>query len=222
MGAGVPLRHRRARAGTDPVRQRPPMADQPPGHTASQTVGPFLHIALADPAARLAVAEATPARSSCAAGSPTATVTRSPTDSSRRGRSTAASPAAPPMPTAAGTIRTTKPPPAPTRDGTPQAPHLVMSVFARGLLDRVVTRAVLRRRGGRQRHRPDAGGRRRGPTPPARRRRRRRAAATASTSASRATMSPSSSPSEPEPFDFLVSRGPVAEATSATRRGWRR
>ncbi len=37
-------------------------------------------------------------------------------------------------------IHTTKPPPAPTRDGTPQAPHLVMSVFARGLLDRVVTR----------------------------------------------------------------------------------
>ena len=27
-----------------------------------------------------------------------------------------------------------------TRDGTPQAPHLVISVFARGLLDRVVTR----------------------------------------------------------------------------------
>ncbi len=38
------------------------------------------------------------------------------------------------------TVRTVKPPPVATRDGTPQAPHLVISVFARGLLDRVVTR----------------------------------------------------------------------------------
>ncbi len=37
-------------------------------------------------------------------------------------------------------VRTVKPPSVPTRDGTPQAPHLVVSVFARGLLDRVVTR----------------------------------------------------------------------------------
>ena len=37
-------------------------------------------------------------------------------------------------------VRTVKPPPVATRDGTPQAPHLVVSVFARGLLDRVVTR----------------------------------------------------------------------------------
>jgi protocatechuate 3,4-dioxygenase alpha subunit len=38
------------------------------------------------------------------------------------------------------TIRTVKPPAVATRDGTPQSPHLVVSVFARGLLDRVVTR----------------------------------------------------------------------------------
>ena len=37
-------------------------------------------------------------------------------------------------------IRTRKPPAGPTVDGTPQAPHLSVSVFARGLLDRVVTR----------------------------------------------------------------------------------
>ncbi|MGZ4598138.1 MAG: protocatechuate 3,4-dioxygenase subunit alpha, partial [Actinomycetes bacterium] len=30
--------------------------------------------------------------------------------------------------------------PVPTRDGTLQAPHVDLSVFARGLLDRVVTR----------------------------------------------------------------------------------
>jgi protocatechuate 3,4-dioxygenase alpha subunit len=37
-------------------------------------------------------------------------------------------------------IQTRRPGPAPGPDGRPQAPHLAMSVFARGLLDRVVTR----------------------------------------------------------------------------------
>ncbi|MGZ4594401.1 MAG: protocatechuate 3,4-dioxygenase subunit alpha [Actinomycetes bacterium] len=37
-------------------------------------------------------------------------------------------------------VRTVKPGPVPTRDGTLQAPHVDLSVFARGLLDRVVTR----------------------------------------------------------------------------------
>jgi protocatechuate 3,4-dioxygenase, alpha subunit len=37
-------------------------------------------------------------------------------------------------------IHTVKPGPVPGPDGTPQAPHLAMSVFARGLLNRVVTR----------------------------------------------------------------------------------
>lgn len=37
-------------------------------------------------------------------------------------------------------IRTLKPGPVPTRDGVPQAPHITVSVFARGLLNRVVTR----------------------------------------------------------------------------------
>ena len=35
---------------------------------------------------------------------------------------------------------TRKPPAERTVDGTPQAPHLSVTVFARGLLDRVVTR----------------------------------------------------------------------------------
>lgn len=116
------------------------MADLPPGHTASQTVGPFLHIALADPDARFAVSEGTDGaivvrgRLSDGNGDPIpdglietwqidGRFTRSATDSD-----------------GAWEIRTTKPPPAPTRDGTTQAPHLVLSVFARGLLDRVVTR----------------------------------------------------------------------------------
>lgn len=37
-------------------------------------------------------------------------------------------------------IRTARPDPVPGPDGAPQAPHLDLSVFARGLLDRVVTR----------------------------------------------------------------------------------
>jgi protocatechuate 3,4-dioxygenase alpha subunit len=37
-------------------------------------------------------------------------------------------------------IRTVKPGPVPGADARPQAPHLAMSVFARGLLDRLVTR----------------------------------------------------------------------------------
>jgi protocatechuate 3,4-dioxygenase, alpha subunit len=37
-------------------------------------------------------------------------------------------------------IRTLKPGPVPGYDGTPQAPHIDVSVFARGLLHRVVTR----------------------------------------------------------------------------------
>jgi protocatechuate 3,4-dioxygenase, alpha subunit len=37
-------------------------------------------------------------------------------------------------------IHTVKPGPVPGPDGTTQAPHLAMSVFARGLLNRVVTR----------------------------------------------------------------------------------
>jgi protocatechuate 3,4-dioxygenase, alpha subunit len=37
-------------------------------------------------------------------------------------------------------VRTRRPGPVPGPDGRPQAPHLAVSVFARGLLDRVVTR----------------------------------------------------------------------------------
>jgi protocatechuate 3,4-dioxygenase alpha subunit len=40
-------------------------------------------------------------------------------------------------------VRVRRPVAVPTLDGTPQAPHLAVAVFARGLLDRVVTRAYL-------------------------------------------------------------------------------
>lgn len=40
-------------------------------------------------------------------------------------------------------IHTVRPGPVPAQDGRPQAPHLDLSVFARGLLDRVVTRVYL-------------------------------------------------------------------------------
>jgi protocatechuate 3,4-dioxygenase, alpha subunit len=116
------------------------MADLPLGLTASQTVGPFLHIALADPDDQFAVADGTDGaivvggRLTDGNGDPVpdgfvetwqidGCWTRGATNADGRWE-----------------IRTVKPPAVPTRDGTPQAPHLVASVFSRGLLDRVVTR----------------------------------------------------------------------------------
>ncbi len=54
-------------------------------------------------------------------------------------------------------IVTLRPGPLPCPDGQTEAPHLDVSVFCRGLLDRVVTRIYLARRGGRERRRPGAG-----------------------------------------------------------------
>ena len=113
---------------------------EPLGLTPAQTVGPFLHIALADTAAAVAVPDGTPGVFEVAGrvldgeGTPLGDALvetwqidghfgRCSTDVDGR-----------------WTVRTVKPPPVATRDGTPQAPHLVISVFARGLLDRVVTR----------------------------------------------------------------------------------
>jgi protocatechuate 3,4-dioxygenase alpha subunit len=116
------------------------MAEIPAGLTPSQTVGPFLHLALADPAARFAAPAGTAGEivvhgvvlDGDGAPVPDAVVemwqvderfARCPTDDDGHWE-----------------IHTVKPPTAPTRDGTAQAPHLAVSVFARGLLDRVVTR----------------------------------------------------------------------------------
>lgn len=108
--------------------------------TPSQTVGPFLHLALADPAARYAVAADVPGAITITGtvvdgngdAVPDAVIETWQVD----GRFTRC----PTGPDGKWDVRTVKPPAVPTRDGTPQAPHLVVSVFARGLLDRVVTR----------------------------------------------------------------------------------
>jgi protocatechuate 3,4-dioxygenase alpha subunit len=110
------------------------------GLTPSQTVGPFLHLALADAALRDGVppgtAGAITIRGTVVDGArapvPDAVVetwqvggpfTRSATDAA-----------------GAWSATTVRPSPVSTIDGTSQAPHLAVSVFARGLLDRVVTR----------------------------------------------------------------------------------
>jgi protocatechuate 3,4-dioxygenase alpha subunit len=108
--------------------------------TPSQTVGPFLHLALADPGLCFGVAPDSEGAIHVhgtvtdGAGTPVpdavvetwqadGVFTRCPTDGD-------------------GTfeIVTRKPPAELTVDGTAQAPHLSVTVFARGLLDRVVTR----------------------------------------------------------------------------------
>jgi protocatechuate 3,4-dioxygenase alpha subunit len=111
-----------------------------PELTPSQTVGPFLHLALADPALRDGVAPGTPGAitiggtvvDGAGAPVPDAVVetwqvggpfTRCATDAD-----------------GSWSVTTVRPPPVATLDGTPQAAHLAVSVFARGLLDRVVTR----------------------------------------------------------------------------------
>lgn len=110
------------------------------GPTPPQTVGPFLHLALADPAWREAIPEGEGPRIriggvlSDGDGAPVpdglvetwqvdGCFTRCATDDDGRWE-----------------VHTRKPPPAPTVDGRTQAPHLLVSVFARGLLHRVVTR----------------------------------------------------------------------------------
>ena len=108
--------------------------------TPSQTVGPFFHLALADPAMATPV-PADDAHTLTVHGTivdgdgaavPDAVVEtwqyggpfgRCATDAD-----------------GAWSIRTRRPPAVATLDGTAQAPHLAVSVFARGLLDRVVTR----------------------------------------------------------------------------------
>jgi protocatechuate 3,4-dioxygenase, alpha subunit len=117
------------------------------GITPSQTVGPFFSIGLPWPEGPLAVDADEPGaiwiRGQVFDGagepvpdalietwqtSPTVTptfrgFTRCPTDEAGR-----------------YAIRTLRPGPVPGPDGSVQAPHLAVSVFARGLLDRVVTR----------------------------------------------------------------------------------
>ena len=104
--------------------------------TPAQTVGPFLHLALDDPALR------DPADGDLTihgrvfdgdgAGVPDAVVETWQWDGPFARCATG--------PDGTWSIQTRCPPAVPTLDGTPQAPHLTVSVFARGLLDRLVTR----------------------------------------------------------------------------------
>ena len=108
--------------------------------TPSQTVGPFLHIVLADPDARYAVAADDPEAITVHGavtdgkgdGIPDAVIETGQADALFGRCSTDGE--------GSYEVVTRKPPPIDTVDGTPQAPHLSVSVFARGLLDRVVTR----------------------------------------------------------------------------------
>jgi protocatechuate 3,4-dioxygenase, alpha subunit len=134
-----------------------------PGLTPSQTVGPFLHIGLPWPDGPQVVPEATPGsfvifgRVLDGAGEPLADALVETWQADPAGRfdhpddPRGAPPAtAPPgfrgfgrCPTDEGGrfhIRTVKPGRLPTPGGPPEAPHLDVSVFARGLLERVVTR----------------------------------------------------------------------------------
>ncbi len=128
------------------------------GLTPSQTVGPFLHIGLPWDDGPDVVPEGTPGsfvlsgRVTDGAGEPLSDALVETWQADPDGRF-----AHPDDPRgAAGTfrgfgrcptdadgrfwIRTVKPGPLPTPDGATEAPHLDVSVFARGLLDRVVTR----------------------------------------------------------------------------------
>jgi protocatechuate 3,4-dioxygenase, alpha subunit len=111
--------------------------------TPSQTVGPFFAIGLPWPGGPYAVPEGTPGavwlrgRVTDGAGEPVGDALLETWQSGSEGRGFAR----------CGTdddgcyaILFRKPGPVPGPDGTTQAPHLAMSVFARGLLHRVVTR----------------------------------------------------------------------------------
>jgi len=117
------------------------------GLTPSQTVGPFYAIGLPFPAGPYAATEGSPdtiwLRGQVLDGDgepvPDALLetwqTDPPADPQFRGFARCATDTQ-----GQYAILTRKPGPVPGADGSSQAPHLAMSVFARGLLDRVVTR----------------------------------------------------------------------------------
>ena len=111
-----------------------------PDLTPSKTVGPFLHLALDDPALATPVAADDPDAITIhgavvdgdGAAVPDAVVETWQFGGPFARCATGAQ--------GEWSVRTRRPPAVATLDGTAQAPHLVVSVFARGLLDRVVTR----------------------------------------------------------------------------------
>ncbi|HEY9392467.1 MAG TPA: protocatechuate 3,4-dioxygenase subunit alpha [Mycobacteriales bacterium] len=133
-----------------------------PPVTPSQTIGPFLHIGLPWPDGPDVVPDGTPGAFVISgvvldgAGEPvTDAMVETWQADPRGGFDHPDDPRAPTGPTVAGFrgfgrcptdgtgrfwVRTVKPGPVPAPDGTAQAPHLDVSVFARGLLHRLVTR----------------------------------------------------------------------------------
>lgn len=137
-------------------------ADRRPGLTPSQTVGPFLHLVLADPDDAFVVPEGSAGaiwlRGTVldGAGDPVGDALVETWQADPAGRfDHDDDPRGAVSPVPAGfrgfgrcptddagrwAILTRKPGAVPTPGGAPQAPHVAVSVFARGLLDRVVTR----------------------------------------------------------------------------------
>lgn len=109
--------------------------------TPSQTVGPFLHLALADPDSATPVpADAADALTLAGVvfdgdGSP---VPDAVVETWQYGGPFARCPTGP---DGAWAVHIRRPRAVATLDGTAQAAHVAVAVFARGLLDRVVTRA---------------------------------------------------------------------------------
>src|SRR6187402_2356601 len=103
-----------------------------PGLTPSQTVGPFLHLALAEPSLRHPVALEDP--EAITVGGTVVDGDGAPVPDAVIETWQAGGPFArcPTGPDGRWDVRTVKPPGVPTRDGTAQAPHLVVSIFARG------------------------------------------------------------------------------------------
>jgi protocatechuate 3,4-dioxygenase alpha subunit len=112
--------------------------------TPSQTVGPFLHIGLPWPDGPLAVAADTPGaititgRLTDGAGEPLPDALVETWQSGAEGRHGFGR--CPTDADGAYRIVTVRPPALPDRDGGTEAPHIDVSVFSRGLLDRLVTR----------------------------------------------------------------------------------
>ena len=115
----------------------------PAGLTPSQTVGPFLHLALAEPGWATPVDAADPdvltlggeVLDGAGAPVPDAVVETWQYGGPFARCATGAD--------GGWSVRIRRPVGVPTLDGTAQAAHVTVAVFARGLLDRVVTRAYL-------------------------------------------------------------------------------
>lgn len=112
--------------------------------TPSQTVGPFLHIGLPWPDGPNAVADDTPGALTITgsvidgAGQPLADALVETWQSGAEGRGGFAR--CPTDEHGEYRVVTVVPPAIPGRDGDIEAPHIDVSVFSRGLLDRLVTR----------------------------------------------------------------------------------